>query len=509
MKPLISFFASPPRRLWPLLLAWLLCCLLWGAWLIHAERETTRDDFETQSRILHRLLTQRAEQHEALFASLTALEPSLAEMSQAVASKTLQSFVASVIASYPQVLAVRRYLPHANGKWFDESGAMVSPALAGALDEASRRGQSVLPNPQGFLVLRKGNRSVWLLEIGTARLLGEDELPGAGISLRLAPDNGPVLWQRAVQDRAWPGMTRLHFEKHLAVRSQPYLMTTERAPMPAHLPWSRFGWGAAVLLALCAAAAWAIGQYRQRVLTQRQLALAHASRINAMGEVAAGMAHELNQPLAAILSSAQAAMRWLDDEPPETGEARSAVKAAVAQAKRAGEILQRLRSFISPQAGVSEVVDLNEVARGALLLINESLQRRNVQISTRLAEGLPRVRGERVAFEQVVVNLLLNAADAIEAQDKSTRQVQVETSHDGDRVVLSVRDSGPGFTPEVRARLFEPFFTTKREGMGLGLSICEHIVEQAGGDLVADNADGGGAVVRMSLPAGDKRGTQT
>ncbi|MEC5386630.1 ATP-binding protein [Uliginosibacterium sp. H3] len=501
MKSMISFLVHPRRRVWPVLLAWSLCCLLWGAWLVRTELQTTREDFETQSRILHRLLTQRAEQHEALFASLTALEPSLPQMPEALARSTLQSFIASIIASYPQVTAVQVWRFDAAGRqWAGDKGVPVAAALAGALSLAARDGQAVLPDAGGFTVLRRGNPSVWSLHVRADHLLGADEQPTPGVYLRLAPDAGPLLWERPASQQVWSQLAPLHFEKHLAVRSQPYLMTTEQAPLPAVLPWGRFVLGAVILLALCIASAWAIAQYRQRVLTQRQLALAHASRINAMGEVAAGMAHELNQPLAAVLSNVQAAVRWLQDDPPEVADAREAASAAAKQARRAGEILQRLRSFISPQASVREAVDLNAVLTSALSLVGESLQRRHVSVSSKLVDDLPSVSGERVAFEQVVVNLLLNAVDAMEAGGTLHRQIHVETSHTAERLLLSVRDSGPGLTDEIKARLFEPFFTTKSNGMGLGLSICENIVQQVGGDLSADNAEQGGAVFCMSLP---------
>jgi len=498
MKLFISFFADRRRPLWPVLLAWVLCSALWGAWLVRTEMQTTREDFETQSRILHRLLTQRAEQHEALFAALNALEPSLPQMPAEVANRTLTSFIASVIASYPQVTGVQRYQLNALDKMPNE--------LSAALKTAARDGQAVLPDAEGFILLRRGSaNSVWRLNVRTDRLLNADEQPPPDISLSLAPDAGPVLWRRiALQQVAWPGLASLQFEKHLGVRSQPYLMTTSQAALSMHLPWGGFVLGAGILLALCASAGWAIGEYRQRVLTQRQLALAHASRVNAMGEVAAGMAHELNQPLAAILSSVQAAVRWLDDEPPEVDSAREATAAAVRQARRAGEILQRLRSFISPQAGVKEPVDLNEVVTSGLSLVAESLHARNVAVSSKLDEALLPVYGERVAFEQVVVNLLLNAADAMQTANSPQRSIQIETSQRDGRVLLAVSDSGPGLSDEVRARLFQPFFTTKSNGMGLGLSICEHIAQQANGDLAADNTKEGGAVFIMSLPAANR-----
>jgi signal transduction histidine kinase len=501
MKLLVSFFSSPKRRIWPVVLAWLLCSLSWGTWLVRAELQATRDDFETQSRILHRLLTQRAEQHEALFASLTALEPSLRQMPESLAHQTLQSFIASIVASYPQVTDVQRYGPDsATKQWLSADGKRADGVASTALTQALREGHAVLPGATGFVLFRKGSgNSVWSLGVRADRLLNPDEQPTPPVALRLAPDAGPTLWQRPAQQHGWSRLAPLHFEKHLGVRSQPYLMTTEQAPLPSDLPWSRFVVGVIILLGLCAATGWAIGQYRQRVLTQRQLTLAHASRVNAMGEVAAGMAHELNQPLAAMLSNVQAAARWLEDDPPEIADAREAAAAAVKQARRAGEILQRLRSFISPQAGLREAVDLNVVVTSALSLVGESLLRREVNVECRLADTLPAVSGERVAFEQVVVNLLLNAADALEA-NTGRRQIHVETVQENKCVVLTLRDNGPGLTDEIRARLFEPFFTTKSNGMGLGLSICEHIVQQVGGDLTAGNAEQGGAVFRMKVP---------
>ncbi|MDB5799063.1 MAG: hypothetical protein JWL63_2 [Rhodocyclales bacterium] len=508
MKPLESFLANPLRRGWPMLLAWLLCCLAAAVWLINEESKTTREDFETQSRILHRLLTQRAEQHEALFAALIALERSLPQMSPELSNKTLQSFVASVIASYPQVTGVQHHVLDASTQKWNTPEAVSSPEqFSAALGLALRDGQAVMPDAQGFILLRKSNaHSVWSLHVRADRLLNADEQPLPGITLNLAPDAGPSLWRVAAKHQVWPSLEPLHFEKHLAVRSQPFLMTTEQARLPEQLPWSQFMARVLALMGFWGAAVFALTQYRQRVLAQRQLELAHASRINSMGEVAAGMAHELNQPLAAVLSNVQAAVRWLQDDPPEVNDAREAATAAAKQAKRAGEILQRLRSFISPQAGVREAVDLNEVVTSALSLVGESLQRRDVSISSRLADALPAVLGERVAFEQVMVNLLLNAADAMEANGTTKRQIHIETSCVAERLQLTVRDSGPGLTAEVKTRLFEPFFTTKPNGMGmgLGLSICEHIVQQAGGDLSADNADGGGAIFRMNLPVATK-----
>ncbi|MEC5397176.1 sensor histidine kinase [Uliginosibacterium sp. H1] len=497
-------FLTQNAAWWPWAIAgWLLACALWGGWLLHGQRVAAQEDFDLQSRILHRLLSQRAEQHEAVFAALVALEPSLPQITPEVKAR----FAGSIMLSYPQIDQVRRYLRNADGSWRpaapNGAGGEMLPRLTPTLESSLRSPVApALADAAGIWLARAaGPDSAWALHVRTDRLLAAGEQPPAGFSFTLATDDGQVLWDHPASRAHWMSLTPLQAEKHLSVRSQPYLLITRQPPLPAQLPWGRFAWGVLVLLAVCGAAAWAFVEYRRRVLTQRQLALAHASRVNAMGEVAAGIAHELNQPLAAILSNTQAVGRWLDDDPPAIDGAREAAQSAVQQARRAGAILHRLRGFISPQPGRVEAVDLNRVASAALSLVGEALQRRQVQVHLQLADGLPRVRGEQVAFEQVAVNLLLNAADALDGVPQEQRHVRLYTLLQNGQILLCVEDSGPGFSEEVRGRLFEPFFTTKPGGMGLGLSICEHIVQQAGGDLLAEHGEGGGARLVMRLPA--------
>ncbi|MDQ8022247.1 MAG: ATP-binding protein [Moraxellaceae bacterium] len=503
LSPGLQRFLAQNAAWWPWAIAgWLLACTLWGGWLLHGQRLAAQEDFDLQSRVLHRLLSQRAEQHEAVFAALVALEPSLPQITPEVKAR----FAGSIMLSYPQIDQVRRYLRNADGSWRpaapNGAGGEMLPRLTSALESSLRSPAApALADGGGFWLTRAaGPDSAWALHVRTDHLLAAGEQPPAGFSFTLATDAGQVLWNHPASRKHWTSLAPLQAEKHLSVRSQPYQLVTRQPPLPAQLPWGRFAWGVLVLLVVCGAAGWAFVEYRRRVLTQRQLALAHASRVNAMGEVAAGIAHELNQPLAAILSNTQAVGRWLDDDPPTIEGAREAAQSAVQQARRAGAILQRLRGFISPQPGRVEAVDLNRVAGAALSLVGEALQRRQVQVHQQFADGLPPVLGEQVAFEQVVVNLLLNAADALDGMSQGQRHVRLRTHSHLGQVLLSVEDSGPGFSEDVRSRLFEPFFTTKQGGMGLGLSICEHIVQQAGGDLLAEHAEDGGARFVMRLP---------
>ncbi|WP_437774736.1 hybrid sensor histidine kinase/response regulator [Sorangium sp. So ce1097] len=236
--------------------------------------------------------------------------------------------------------------------------------------------------------------------------------------------------------------------------------------------------------------------------TQRaQDELAHLSRVSSMSELAASIAHELNQPLAAILSNAQAAQRLLARTPPDIAETRAALEDIVADDRRAARVIQRMRAMLRRGGLIAAAQDLNALVGEAVRHMASAAVLAGATVRLELAPGLPRVRGDGVQVQQVLVNLLVNAFDAVAGRPPEARLVVVRTlPADGGRVELSVADSGEGVPPEDLERIFEPFFTTKARGLGVGLAISRSIAEAHGGRLWAESSPGQGATFRCALP---------
>ncbi|WP_024519160.1 PAS domain-containing sensor histidine kinase [Bradyrhizobium sp. Tv2a-2] len=236
-------------------------------------------------------------------------------------------------------------------------------------------------------------------------------------------------------------------------------------------------------------------------LRDTQAKLAHMARVMMMGELTASIAHEVNQPLAGIVTNANTCLRMLAADPPNVAGARETVRRTLRDGNRASDIIGRLRALFNRKAPVSQPIDLNEATREVIALSLNKLHRDGVSLRTRLAEDLPRVTGDRVQLQQVILNLLNNAADAMSAIDDRPRELMVSTGRDEDSCVrLSVHDSGPGFDLEVAERLFDAFYTTKGDGMGIGLSVSRSIVENHHGRIWAALNDGPGATFSFSIP---------
>lgn len=233
---------------------------------------------------------------------------------------------------------------------------------------------------------------------------------------------------------------------------------------------------------------------------ENELLLQHLSRLNTVSELATGIAHEMNQPLAAIMSFNQASMRLLAEEEPDIERASEALAEAVSQTRRAAGILDRLRAFVGRRNLQFEPVAINQVVVNALTLLSSKVSASGVRVSL-CTEPCPPVRADALQLEQVMVNLVRNAVEAMHAVPVEKRLLQVSTQLVAGRVHVRVTDSGPGLEPKLQEQLFTRFFTTKADGMGLGLSISRTILEAAGGDLIGSNADSGGACFHFSLPA--------
>jgi signal transduction histidine kinase/ligand-binding sensor domain-containing protein len=275
--------------------------------------------------------------------------------------------------------------------------------------------------------------------------------------------------------------------------------------------WFRAG-GLILLIVASSAAAW--WQLRRKHLRQfaefererkQQAELAHASRVALLGELSASLAHELKQPLAAILSNAQAALRFLKEDPAETGEVRDILGEIASEDKRASEIIDRMRAMMKKEVTQMEPRDLNADVEQALLLIRADLVARKVSVDTRLSPELPPVRGDHIQLQQVLLNLVINGCDAMHANAADERRIVIKTALEDDGLVrVSVADRGAGIAPGMLERIFEPFYSTKDTGLGMGLAICQAIITAHGGRLWAANNPGRGATFHFTLLLGER-----
>lgn len=254
-----------------------------------------------------------------------------------------------------------------------------------------------------------------------------------------------------------------------------------------------------------------IGQFVERkraeaALQRAQSELAHATRIMTLGELTASIAHEVNQPLGAIVTSAGSCARWLAARPPDMEKARRALERIANDGRRAAEVIKRLRSLMKRQAPRKGPLSINEAILEVIALAQAELRRSHILVGTRLAD-LPRVQGDKVQLQQVLLNLIVNAIEAMSGVTERRRDLTITSSmEDPDAVQVEVRDSGTGLEAEHAAHLFEPFYTTKAEGIGIGLSISRSIVEAHGGRLSAETNSPHGAVFRFSLPVSEPIG---
>jgi len=245
----------------------------------------------------------------------------------------------------------------------------------------------------------------------------------------------------------------------------------------------------------------------ERRYRQVQLELSHANRVATLGQLTASIAHEVNQPIAAAITNAQAALRWLNAVPPELDEVRGRLGRIVENGARASDVIHRIRALAKKAPPPTDAVALNDAIIEVLALTRGEAAKNGISLSTQLAEGLPMIRGDRVQLQQVVLNLVVNAVEAMAEAKSGPPELLVSSGRfESDHLLVTVQDTGPGLTQENLDRLFEPFFTTKSAGLGLGLSICRSIVEAHGGRLWASPNIPRGTIFQFALPV--DRGTR-
>ncbi len=486
-------------------LAWALAAGCGAAWLAHARLQALREVFDTDARIAHRLLSQRMVQHDAILGTLALLQPRQPSAEEA-SWKQLPRL-------YPQVLDVARRGAAEGAPW-------PAPWPAG-MAEAERRSQAsghaelaLADLAQGRLYLvQAGLPASYALLLDLRATIPADEwpLPPATSTVRAWLTLGGqdfVIQEGGPLHREPPGWAGWSWQasKTLASPSQPLVLHLRQPLSAAALPWTAMlGWaaGCALLMALLRSL------LRQRVAQRRAeqlLRLGQVARLNTLGELAAGMAHELNQPLTAVLSSSQAARRLLAEEPPEIDAARQAMAQAADQAKRASAVVGRLRRLVERPGAVqpAEALDLPQAVAEALHLLEPELRRRQVQAQVRAAPDLPPAQADPVAVQQILHNLLLNALQAMETQPPASRHLRMDIALRDNRLLLAVQDSGPGVAPDMRQRLFTPFATGRAQGLGLGLTLSQSLAESMGGSLALGASTTpstvGGARFELLLP---------
>jgi PAS domain S-box-containing protein len=243
----------------------------------------------------------------------------------------------------------------------------------------------------------------------------------------------------------------------------------------------------------------------EEALRAAQAELAHVSRLTIMGELTASLAHELNQPLAAVVTNGSACLRWLDRGDPNLEEAMSGVRRMIRDANRAAEVIAHLRALLKKSGAEKVWLDVTGVIREVLVLAQPEIQRHGIVMREALAEDLPPVLGDRVQLQQVLLNLIVNGMEAMAEVEEPDRALAIRSEHgkvdQGPAVLVSVQDAGVGVAPENLDRLFDAFYSTKSDGLGLGLSISRSIIQRHGGRLWATVNEGPGTTLQFLLPA--------
>jgi PAS domain S-box-containing protein len=235
-------------------------------------------------------------------------------------------------------------------------------------------------------------------------------------------------------------------------------------------------------------------------LQEAQAKLAHIARVNTLGQLATAIAHEISQPLSAVVNAGQAGLNWLRHYPPDMEEARDAFEEVLRQGHRAGEVIDRIRNLVKRRPPQFAPVNLRQLIGDVILLTRQDLERHGIRVETELEPDIPALQGDPVQLQQVLLNLILNAVDAMSPRPAGDRDLLLTLTRQADTAVIGVRDSGTGFDPGSADRLFAPFFTTKADGLGMGLPISRSIVEAHGGSLWAAPIPSGGTIFLFSLP---------
>jgi len=487
-----SMFERHWRVRWVFALA-LAIAVLGSGWLVHAEWMRLRDGFDVQARIIHRLLSQQMVQHEAVLSTLTLLPPA-------------PDAAIPLTAVYPHIrhvqLTAREELPplHAAAEPSTPAFTPSQPVQLKATDWAT--GQ--------YTLTTEGPHAQVAMDIDLTQWSRPAEWPEPSADLPLAVDLALGRHLFALQPQVRPAWSwEWQASKAIASQHQPFTVHTRTHLTGAHLPWAQLGlWWLTTVALTWIGLTWQ-RQRHERQRAQALLKLDQVSRLGTLAEVGAGVAHEINQPLTAVLANAQTARRALKDSPPDIAMLGHALDQTVQQAKRAADVVTRLRRLLERPGERQPMrpTHLDSVARHVLDLMAPGLQR--LQVTAQLnAPAAIHVMADPVALEQIVHNLVQNALQSLEQVPASERQLTLTVGPNHHHGMLTVTDTGTGIAPDLLPRLFEPFLTTRPHGLGLGLTLCETLASHMGGSLRADHHVPRGALFQLTLPLSPSQSSQ-
>lgn len=521
-------FQSKNRRLIVLLsFVWLAFGIAFISVTVNSQRSGIEADLNRESAILHRLVSQRADQHDAHLTSLSALATS----GEKVPVDLFLQVAAAIQRFYPRIAGIYLVPLKLGSQSIASIGAETSsveplvrktvPRSAGELIVISSP-----TNPDRYLIIKRSPNSDearygLALEVSAKALLASDaqfwKKKSASISLSL-PDKTELTRPGAkIVSSESRFAAPITFTKALGSRSQPLMLTTRVNPVFADI--APLGWlvSGLILVGVLLIGLGLIYQLLSRTrsaelrarLGEHEAQIAQASRINALGEMASGMAHELTQPLTAILSQSQAGIRLLARGGATTAAVKDVLNVNITQSKRAAAILFRLREWSKGGHTTPSKQSLNQCIENVTLLLDQEIQRLQIDMVVKLDAAEPITMGNSVEIEQVIFNILRNAMDVLKTEEISDRRISVGTAIVGTDAVIEIADNGPGIAPEMLERLYEPFQSSKEDGMGLGLALCERIMERMNGRLEIANGAAGGVSARAMFPLVKEIGAST
>jgi C4-dicarboxylate-specific signal transduction histidine kinase len=241
----------------------------------------------------------------------------------------------------------------------------------------------------------------------------------------------------------------------------------------------------------------------REALENAQAELAHVTRVATLGEMTASIAHEINQPLGAVVNSASASLRWLEAHKPE--EARRSISRVIEESHRASDIIGRIRALVKKAPARKDWLDINETIQEVIMLAHSEVLRNGVGLEVQLSNDIPLIFADKIQLQQVILNLMMNAIEAMNGAGEGPLELVVSSKNDSQGVLVLVRDSGPGLDPEGLDHLFDAFYTTKPHGLGMGLAISRSLIEAHGGRLWASTNQPRGAVFQFTVPIGGER----
>ena len=510
------------KTLLTVVVAWVMLGLAYLYYTAVSQRTLIEAELERETGTLHRILSQRADQHDAHLTSLSAL---------AISGEKPQIDLVLQVAGairrfYPRVteidlVSLRPDLPSISTRASSDDVTEIRSVGRAAAARSSGKFE-LLPSPVSagryLIVKRSPNtdaaRFGLIIEVD-AKALAKTESPfwkkpGASVALSL-PDGNLLVGDSMEGSSPAAGSVFTQWlvtRREFGSRTQPLILTTKFVYGAEDLfPVERVIIGLMIIGGILATLVIVIklvsetrsAEQRAR-LGEQDARIAHASRVNALGEIASGMAHELNQPLTAILSQSQAGVKLIARHDTDPVVIERILKNNITQSKRAADIIVRLREWTRTTPPVSVPQDVNRCIDNVLFLLGPDSRRLGIDLTVRTDSADPQVLGDSVEIEQVLFNLVRNAMEALERVSAGVKTIGVSSYISGQQVVLAVTDNGPGIDPKMRERLFEPFATGKEKGMGLGLVLCERIVERMDGDIDVIGVPGGGVTAQVRLP---------